>query len=75
MVWNKCVKINKMRNALSNVLQSTCDDKAAIRKAYQNDIVEILVQYVIDHIADVRAEADHWTGKMYPFTNSGQARR
>ena len=30
IAWDKSVQIDKMRNALSDVLQSACDDKAAI---------------------------------------------
>src|SRR5437016_4394541 len=70
VAWDKCIEIDKVRNALRDVLQRAGDDKATIREANENDLVEILVQYVIDDVADVRTEADQRAGKMNPFANA-----
>jgi hypothetical protein len=64
-----------MRDARRNVLERAGDDEAAIGKPDQNDVAEILVEDVIDDVADVGAEAHQWAGMVNPFANAGQARR
>ena len=64
-----------MRDTLGNMRERAGDNEAAVGKSDQHDVVEILVQHVIDHVADMGAEAHQRTGKVYPFTNPRQARR
>src|SRR6188768_4069418 len=63
-----------MRDALGDMLERAGDDEAAIGKSDQDDVVEILVQHVIDDVADMRAEADQRAGKVHPLADAGQAR-
>src|SRR6267154_4365972 len=57
---HKCIEIDEMRDALGNMRERAGDNEATVGKADQDDVVEVLVQHVIDHVADMCTEAHQW---------------
>jgi hypothetical protein len=49
-------KLDEMRDTLGNMRERAGDNEAAVGKPDQDNVVEVLVQHVIDHVADMCAE-------------------
>ena len=51
------------------------DDEAAIGKAQQHDVLQVLVQHLVDHVAHMRAQVHQRAGQAHALAHAGEAGR
>ena len=74
IVGHERVEVHEVADPLGDVLEGTGDDEPAVGEAEQHDPGQILVQHLVDDVADMGAEVDHRAGEVGPLADAGQAR-
>src|SRR4051794_1249201 len=68
------IQVNQSPDALGYPVGHTGDHHPAITVAYQDDVMQSLPEYHVDHVIDMSLETDTGRGEMNPLAQASQGR-